>query len=548
MMKAVSNSDDRQLDSNLFSLFFNFLMSSQTKLEINGSLSEHSIAELLIETTDANLSGSFRLAKDEQKTIIYLSDGKVVFAVSNLRQHRLFSIALNEKKVFKEQLQTLPNIGNDMEFGANLLEKNYILQEDLDKLTSKQVEEILRFCLGWTSGEWIFSSLARIKESINFEVDLHKLLLDFSRSLAPDYVLERFKSNEESFQLKSGLPLDLNLQSHEAFVLSRFEGKSLTIDEIDTISGLPENITRQVLYNLWFGGFLSRQNWNSVLSENTIANILSANLRLVTEKVVAETDSIPSETPLKIEDGANEEEIIPEQPEEVDEEKSLLEYLERNENAVNLYETIGVAPEAGIAEIKQAYFAQAKKYHPDLFHRNTEFYQRVQDAFTNLAHAYETLKTEESRDLYNYKMRKELADMRERQKSGISDDEANLNKQIEQGAKNFDIGLQFLQQDEIADAVTFFARAVHFDENNARYHAFYGKALSFDKKNLHKAEAELQTAIKIEPEVTTYRLMLAELFIYIGLKKRAEGELTRLLAIAPNDKDALALLDSLQKK
>ncbi len=545
MMKAVRNSDNHQLDSFFSLCFYYFPMSSQTKLEINGSLSEHSLAELLIETTEASLSGSFRLASDEQKIIIYLSKGKVVFAVSNLRQHRLFAIALREKKIFKEQLAALPNFANDMEFGANLLANNFILQEDLKKLTNKQIEEIIKLCLSWTSGEWTFSSLARIKEGLQFEIDLHKLLLDFSRSLAPDYVLNRFKSSEESFQLKSDLPLHLDLQSHEGFILSRFERKLLTLDEIDTISGLPENLTRQVLYILWFGGFLSRQNWNCVISENKIANILSANLQLVTEKIVAD---VPDETSSTIEDAAKEEEIIQDQPEEIDEEKLLLEYLKRNENAVSLYETIGVAPEAETSEIKQAYFAQARKYHPDLFHKNEEFYQRIQNAFTNLAHAYETLKTVESRDLYNYKMRKELAEMRERQKSGISDDEANLNKLIEQGAKSFDIGLQFLQQDEIADATMFFERAIHFDKENARYHAFYGKALSYDKKSLHRAEAELQTAVRIEPEVTTYRLMLAELFVYIGLKKRAEGELIRLLSIAPNDKDALTLLDSLQKK
>ncbi len=528
-------------------------MSPQTKLEIKGNLSEHRLSELLIETTEANLSGSFRLTKDEQKIVIYLNHGKVVFAVSNLRQHRLFAIALSENKITGEQLQTVPNAANDMELSANLVAQNIISPQEVSQLITRQIEEIIRFCLVWDSGEWTFSSLARIKEDIRFEVDLQKLLLDYSRTLSPEDILRRFKSNQESFGIKPDSSFDLTLQSHEAFVLSRFEKSFLTLDEIDDISGLPQIVTRQVIYSLWLGGFLYRQNWDCALSENKISDILSAKLRLVMESQI-EKPATPVSTPNEIPSVTSEEtksaqtETDTVETEAVDEGRLLQAYLERVENASNLYETIGVATEAETSKIKQAYFAQAKKYHPDLFHKNEEFHGRIQTAFTNLAHAYETLKTDSSRDLYNYKMRKELAELKEREKSGISVDESNLSKQAEQAAENFEWGLNLLQENEFEEAVPFFARAVHFDGNNARYHAYYGKSLSFDKKNLHKAEAELQTAIKIEPQNVIFRLMLAELFVHIGLKKRAEGELNRLLAIAPGDRDAMALLDRLQKK
>lgn len=523
-------------------------MSPQTKLEIKGNLNEHPLAELLVEITEANLSGSFRLSKDDEKVIIYLNEGKVVFAVSNLRQHRLFSIALEENLITKEQLLTLPNVANDMELSANLSAQELVSQEDVNKLVVKQIEKIIKFCLDWNEGEWVFSSLARIKENINFDIDLSNLLLDYSRNLSPDEILKHFTS-EESFGIKPDSPFHINLQSHEAFILSRFENEFLTLAEIDTISGLPEKATRQVLYSLWFGGFLFRQNWNCVLSENKIADILSAKLQRVEEKISAEIPASSNELPsqeetVSDENGSSENETT----EELDEETLLQNYLSRVENADTLYEIIGVEVEAKTSEIKKAYFAQAKKYHPDLFHKNEEFHARTQNAFTNLAHAYETLKSDETRELYDYKMRKELAELREREKSGITVEESNLNKQAEKAAENFEWGLNLLQENEFQEAIPFFARAVHFDENNARFHAFYGKALSFDKKNLHKAESEIQTAIKLEPEVATYRLMLAELFIHIGLKKRAEGELNRLLAIAPNDRDALALLDSLQNK
>ncbi len=100
--------------------------------------------------------------------------------------------------------------------------------------------------------------------------------------------------------------------------------------------------------------------------------------------------------------------------------------------------------------------------------------------------------------------------------------------------------------ENIEMALPCLGRAVHFNKNNARYHAFYGKALTFDKSQHHKAEAELQAAIKLNAESPDFRLMLDEFFMQVGFPKRAEGELNRLLAIFPNNNEAQTLLDSIK--
>ena len=62
---------------------------------------------------------------------------------------------------------------------------------------------------------------------------------------------------------------------------------------------------------------------------------------------------------------------------------------------------------------------------------------------------------------------------------------------------------------------------------NPKYHAYYGKALSADDTQRHKAESEMQTAIKMDSTNPTFRLILAEFFIHMNMTKRAEGELNR---------------------
>jgi tetratricopeptide (TPR) repeat protein len=140
-------------------------------------------------------------------------------------------------------------------------------------------------------------------------------------------------------------------------------------------------------------------------------------------------------------------------------------------------------------------------------------------------------------------MRKELADREKRTANGNTGD---ADSQAEQASENFERGFSLLMDNRPEDALPFFARAVHYNPKVARYHSYYGKALSSDAKQRHKAEAEMQTALKLDPNNATFRLILAEFFIQFNLLKRAEGELKRLLELFPDNREALELLDGLR--
>ena len=131
-------------------------------------------------------------------------------------------------------------------------------------------------------------------------------------------------------------------------------------------------------------------------------------------------------------------------------------------------------------------------------------------------------------------------------KSDVSGDAGNARHDIDQALQNFERGYSLLTEGQREAAVPYFARAVHYAPNTPRYRAYFGKALSSDPAQRHKAEAEMQAAIKQDPDNSTYRLMLTEFFIDIKLLKRAEGELNRLLAAFPNNREAQEMLASLK--
>jgi len=520
-------------------------MQAQNNLETIGSLRINPLAELLVEISQNNLIGSLRMTNATQKIAVYFDTGDAVFAASNARQHRLFELLLQTGKITKEQLAAIPDFTNDLALKENPLVNNFFEKKEIAGLFSRQIAEILKTALAWRDGDWTFSPLVRIKGDIRFAVDAANLLVEYARDLPAEEIARKFKNPRESVRVKSKMPAGINLSPPESFVFSRFETAALTIEEIQTLSGLPEAETRQILYALWLGGLLVRENPNPAFSERKVSAILSARLALVKQETptgAIQPPEMKSETTAK---EASAKENAP-----VEEQITVEEYLARVEKATNFYEIFALAPDAAAAEIKQIYFGLAKRFHPDMFHKetNAELLQRIQAAFGELAHAYETLKNDGSRDVYDFKMRKELAEMKAVQQSETTFEAIDLQKQTDQATENFEQGFGLLMDGNHNAATPFLARAAHFAPNNARYHAYYGKALSMDGKQRHKAEGELQTAVKLDGEQADYRIMLAEFFVQVGLVKRAEGELNRLLTIAPNNREARTLLDSLTKK
>lgn len=527
-------------------------MESQSSLDTSGSLQTNPAAETIHEISLNRLNGSLRLVNEAQKIAVYFDAGELVFAVSNQRQHRLFEILLQAEKITKDRLAAIPDFTNDLALKKYLLENDSFDAAEIETFFSKQISDIVRTALEWQTGEWHFSPLVRIKGDARFPVSLPALLVAHARNL-PDESINRRLRDDESFRVNLTAQMNFDLSPHESFVLSRFEAARLTVEQIQMLSGLPDRETRRILYSLWLGSLLVRRSWTRAFSEAKIAAIGAARLA---PKKVEPPPVILIEPEAKHKTAAANDSIIepaqettPPETAPVEKEISLDEYLDRVARATNYYEIFALAVDAPVADIKTNYFALAKRFHPDLFHKEEKAtLQKIQSAFTELAHAYDTLKTESSREVYNFRMRKELAEMKAVESQETTAEAIDRRKQSDQAAQQFKQGFDYLTEENYQAALPLLARAVHFEPKNARYHAYFGKVLAADEKMRHKAESALLTAVKLDSTNADYRLMLAEFFIRFNLLKRAEGELKRLLAIHPKHAEAQRLLDSVAKK
>jgi curved DNA-binding protein CbpA len=215
------------------------------------------------------------------------------------------------------------------------------------------------------------------------------------------------------------------------------------------------------------------------------------------------------------------------------------------------YGILGVERTADSAECKRAYYALAKRFHPDRFQRdaNETLRTQVEAAFMKITQAYETLRDPRARAAYEVKLGTQMITPSSPQaagRGGSTSSPANLSRE-QRAAESFAQGVALLKQNNLSSAVTLLGEAARLAPQQARYHAFYGSALARDVRTRRQAEAELQTAIKLDGNDPAYRVMLAELLRALGQLLRAERELERALALDPNHDVARRMLNQIKK-
>ena len=523
-------------------------MTAPNNLEESGNFADHPFAELLVEIAQARFSGALRVGHEKHKAVIYFRTGEVVYAATNSKSLRLFNLLLRKNRIDAKTISRFPDFANDVEFGTSLAAQGIVEKCVIDEFTVEQINSILFEALQWEDGEWSFSPLVRLREELAYPIDLWQILVDYARCVSKDHIFAQFWSLEENFALAPAREHTPPLQKHEEFVLSNFGERSIDISQIRAHCNLPDAALLQALYVLWLGGFIIRRDWNFAFSATRVGTILTA--RIAKVKAAEQINSAAAEPKHAEPTPRSEAEPQPQpEPAKLPEVTiTLTEYLAQVEVAETHYDALGVATDADVRLIKNAYFSLAKQFHPDRYHRESpEMLKRIQSAFTSVAHAHETLRTESSRAAYDDKMRKEL-ELRERRKAaGKSETISVADRKVEQALESFEEGLSLLNDGEHEEAAKFIARAVHYSPQNALFQAYLGKALSgAGAQYRHQAEGALNTAVRLDPKNSKVRIMLVEFLIGQKMVKRAEGELKRFLELVPNDKEAMAMLAKLK--
>ena len=548
---------------------------------MDGLLSDHPLAEIIHELSGGRLSGVLRVSRERAKGAVYFDEGRVVGALTNLRAYRLTESLRRHGAASAAKLDALvrPEMTDDAA-GAALVAAGLLSPEELRHLRERLASEVLRQLLQWEDGEWSFDGRVRLDESQHVRVEVGQLLVESARRLSHAFAAKSFRDAGERLSLADATAMtggDANggpqLQPSEGFVLSRFDAP-LSLGELVAVSGLPDEETRKAVYVLVLGGLLSRDRPPRALPSAAAA---AATAPRKTPPAAERPNAPPAATTKPAEEAkqpaaetaTTEAAVAPKDPQD-----ELAELFERAE-AGSHYEVLGVGQLSKPDEIKRAYYALARRFHPDRFRQTVpeDERQRVELAFAKIAQAYDLLKDSAQRAAYDLKLsasraqpatadaapperKTEAAQPRESDHAPRPDatadappappGKANADA-LRRAEELFQAGQAALGQQNYAAATKCLGEAVLLVPQQARYRAYFGRLLAREKATRRQAEAELQAAISLDARNVSYRLMLAELYRDVGLRRRAEAELEQALSIDRTNDAARRLLEELRK-
>ena len=254
------------------------------------------------------------------------------------------------------------------------------------------------------------------------------------------------------------------------------------------------------------------------------------------DETAASDEQVETEEEIKIEDETPEEQDKPEDNTVI---KELEEFYEFTKKEDDYYDLLRVGTEATSEEIKDAYYALIKKFHPDA---NSGFPEDIkiksEHIFTKVTKAYEILLDEQKR--LEYDERDELNKLK---------DKANS---IYEAELIYTEGEMLLRQRNYKEAEKKFFNAIELNPDESVYVGTYSwaKYLAAPDKDrvLDDVKKELNRAIEMDPSVEQNYYFLGSVYKFSENFARAEKNFRKAVEIDPNYIEAKRELRLIQNR
>jgi tetratricopeptide (TPR) repeat protein len=499
-------------------------------------------------------TGTVIFARDTTAKKVFISQGDLIFASSNLKEDRLGELLLRTGAITKEQFDASSELvmKTGKKQGRVLVELGFLDPKGLVVGVKSQVRQIIDNLLAWQDGYYIFDE-GPLPDSdiIPLQMSIGNLIIEGLRGTQWDEALAPFNTIIRPVSDPSLLFQSADLDQDQRKVLSLVDGKT-SIEEICCVSGIGDPIMLKALYVLLAlrmvetGGIKNEADREFVcrmvaehIPIRTTAKAITIEFETaadpVTPQVQASAKAIAAQVPttaapvlpqarpddIPLESLADMVAAANTKPEM--EESALQLTKEDIQDAYdglaiqNFYEVLGVDHTTAAPGIKNAYFNLTKRYHPDQAFRPAlrEMKEKL-DALKNaFDEAYETLIDKTKRERYNL----DLA-------SGVKKRVAVEGAQTARPARKtaieyFGEGMKLFNEGDYWTAEESFQEAVGLDPRNAQFIFYRGLALSRVPRRGREAEEFFVRAVELAPANSVYNLELGNFYAKYGLKAKA---------------------------
>lgn len=224
---------------------------------LRGGLADLPLPELLAYLRQTKATGVLSVVAGGARKSVYVRDGRVVFATSNLPNDRLGEILLREGKISVEEYEaSIKALSKGKRQGRVLVEMGALSPKDFWEGVQFQVREIVHSIFPWDEGQFHFeSSTLPEQERITVDLDVRDLVLSGLRAVdAAGALSERFPEPSVVLERVAG-ESDAGLEAYERHVLGLVDGQR-AVNDVCRESEIGDSETLKVLYALLSVGLL----------------------------------------------------------------------------------------------------------------------------------------------------------------------------------------------------------------------------------------------------------------------------------------------------
>jgi curved DNA-binding protein CbpA len=556
---------------------------------MQGDFFKRSPAEVVSDIRRLGESGTLRIEDGQAIRQLFIDSGSMIrFAASNIPSESLTAMFKSQGGLSDDHLRSATAAKKPQElFGTTLVRLGFLDAARLNALTTDHIRLVMNGVLFLTSGNYRFQrGPLPFRDQLDGGQSVVLLLLQWARGLdnaersrrhfgGLDRVIRRSESPADEIQ---SLPLDAT----EGFALSRLDVPT-TLRDLCALSPIDEETTLKAIYGLRLAGLVelndetphtrapqpagtppspARSGDGEPASAPSTGVATSSGPRVSTAAVLpgripgnggspaaappkpaaapksvaapgpAAPDGKPAAPKPRVVTGRTTPAASPAAAAEArisgEIEMEMLERFDRL-NDQNMYEVLGVEPIVTTLDIRRAYYALARKLHPDKF-RDESMKAKAEKVFGRITEAYSTLSKTEPRQKYDTDLAMRTGHGRKEEKVDPS----------EMARMNFKRGKDSYARGRYPQALSFLENACKQDDSKGEYFQYLGMTQAHNPRLRKQAEESLQRALKLSPSNADAYAHLGSLFKRAGQIDRAHKMYRQALQWDATNAEALS--------
>lgn len=463
----------------------------------NPALLDRTIARLIVGQELRKGSGILKATRGKLRRLFCLEAGRLVFAASNVVEEQIEQVLERKGLLDAAARAALGRSGNA---GAHprssaLLARGLIREADLRAALESRLEELLFSTMAWPDGAVEFTpGRPNLEGETTLSLSPVALVLAYAKRNPPTLDAVRHRIGSPALILRRVAGAEPGaLDPVARALLERCDGGT-SVAELVAPAAVPESESLRALHGLLLAGLVE-----PAAQPSSRRDPREAEPPLTREECFARLATADSGEP---------------------------------------YAVLGLDRGAPPEKIREAYYAIARRYHPDRFRSGPlrDLLPRFESFFTAVTGAYNTLSDPESRAEYERR-----AAIGEEARAPRGGDTAHIARQ------NFLRGRALVERRRWTEATAFLENAVQLDPERADYRLELGRLLTHNSRRRSEAESHLRRAAELEPAKAELHAALASLFKLQGRWTEAFEAAREALRWEPDNAEALGVMATLRE-